>query len=133
VLRQNGFFSLRQTCRGAKAAAKRFRIPAADATAADSLRSPSRSKSTFRPGLDDGVQLKLRNQGEPSTDGGPRGDFYCAISVEEHKIFTRKGRDLLVDCRISPAEAALDAKSASRRSTAAKNSWCRRALSPATS
>jgi molecular chaperone GrpE (heat shock protein)/endogenous inhibitor of DNA gyrase (YacG/DUF329 family) len=51
--------------------------------------------------------LKLRNQGEPSTDGGPRGDFYCVISVEEHKIFTRKGRDLLVDCRISPAEAAL--------------------------
>jgi len=29
------------------------------------------------------------------------------ISVKEHKIFTRKGRDLLVDCRVSPVEAVM--------------------------
>jgi DnaJ-class molecular chaperone len=107
VLRQNGFFSLRQTCPRCKGRGKTISNPCRGCDGGGLAPKSVEIEVNVPAGLDDGVQLKLRNQGEPSTDGGPRGDFYCVISVEEHKIFTRKGRDLLVDCRISPAEAAL--------------------------
>lgn len=107
VLRQNGFFSLRQTCPRCKGRGKTISNPCRGCDGGGLAPKSVEIEVNVPAGLDDGVQLKLRNQGEPSTDGGPRGDFYCVISVKEHKIFTRKGRDLLVDCRISPAEAAL--------------------------
>ena len=107
VLRQNGFFSLRQTCPRCQGRGKTIANPCRACDGGGLAPKSVEIEVAVPAGLEDGVQLKLRGQGEPSTEGGPRGDFYCVISVKEHKIFTRKGRDLLVDCRVSPAEAVM--------------------------
>lgn len=62
------------------------------------------------PGVEDGMRLKVRGEGEPSPDGGPPGDCYCFIRVREHHIFQRDGRMLIVHLPISYTQAALGAQ-----------------------
>ncbi len=107
VIRQNGFFSLRQPCPRCNGRGKTIPSPCRSCDGGGLAMKSIDVEVKIPPGVDDGTQLKLRDQGEPSTEGGPRGDLYCVISVKEHKVFTRKGRDLLVDCHLTPAEAAL--------------------------
>ncbi len=58
-------------------------------------------------GVEDSMELRVPGEGEPSTEGGRRGDLLCSISVAEHAQFTRHGRDLLVELSLSPAQAVL--------------------------
>jgi molecular chaperone DnaJ len=36
------------------------------------------------PGVDNGLRLKLRNEGEAGFGGGPSGDLYVVVHVKEH-------------------------------------------------
>ena len=58
-------------------------------------------------GVDDGQYLRLEGRGEPGPNGGPPGDLYVVIGVEEHPIFERHERDLFCKTVISLAIAAL--------------------------
>ncbi len=58
-------------------------------------------------GVETGMEVRMRGEGEPSTEGGSRGDLLCAIEVTEHPQFTRNGRDLLVELSLSAAQGAL--------------------------
>lgn len=60
-------------------------------------------------GVDNGTQLRLAGEGEPSPDGGPPGDCYCFISVKQHKLFERDGRHLILRLPITFTQAALGA------------------------
>jgi molecular chaperone DnaJ len=46
------------------------------------------------PGVETGMQLQLRNQGELGDRGAPRGNLRIRISVSEHPIFERRHNDL---------------------------------------
>ena len=58
-------------------------------------------------GVDTGTRLRLRNEGEAGTNGGPNGDLYVFISVDEDKTFRRQGQDLVLTREISFVKAAL--------------------------
>jgi len=60
-------------------------------------------------GVDDGMQVRLQGEGEPSAHGGPPGDCYCLIRVRRHRIFERDGSDLFVQMPISYTQAVLGA------------------------
>ena len=47
------------------------------------------------------------SEGEPSPNGGPRGDCYCFITVKEHSLFQREGAHLVVRMPIAYSQAAL--------------------------
>ncbi len=61
-------------------------------------------------GADNGSYIKKIGFGEASRNGGPSGDLYIAINVEESKIFKRKNFDLYVEVPISFTTAALGGK-----------------------
>lgn len=61
-------------------------------------------------GVDDGMQVRLTGEGQPSPDGGPQGDCYCYISLRKHPLFDRNGSELHVQVPISFTQAALGAK-----------------------
>ena len=61
------------------------------------------------PGIDDGMQVRLQGEGEPSLAGGPRGDCLVAVRVKPHKLFQRDGRHLVLQMPISYTQAALGA------------------------
>lgn len=60
-------------------------------------------------GIDDGVQIRLRGEGEAGHNGGAPGDLYVLIRVRLHKIFRRAGNDILYTLPINMAQAALGA------------------------
>jgi len=60
-------------------------------------------------GVDDGMQVRVQGEGEPSPQGGPPGDLYCFISVRRHKLFQRDGRNLILQFPITYSQASLGA------------------------
>ncbi|QDU60679.1 Chaperone protein DnaJ [Planctomycetes bacterium Pan216] len=62
------------------------------------------------PGVDSGMRLRVRGQGEPGQPGAPPGDLYVHVTVNSHKLFERDGRDLICRVPISYPQAALGAE-----------------------
>jgi DnaJ-class molecular chaperone len=61
-------------------------------------------------GIDEGKQIRLRGQGQPSPSGGPAGDALVTVRFEKHGLFRIDGRDLRLDLPIALYEAVLGAK-----------------------
>jgi molecular chaperone DnaJ len=61
-------------------------------------------------GVDSGNRLRLRGEGESGFNGGPPGDLYVVLQVDEDKEFERQGQDLLLLREISFVQAALGGK-----------------------
>lgn len=58
-------------------------------------------------GIDNDQMIKLSNQGDVGSKGGPRGDLYVAVRVMPHTLFTREGFDIYFEMPITFAQAAL--------------------------
>ena len=61
-------------------------------------------------GVDSESRLRISGEGEAGARGGPPGDLYVFIHVEEHPFFEREGSDLLCKIHISFSQAALGAQ-----------------------
>jgi molecular chaperone DnaJ len=53
------------------------------------------------------MPLRLSGEGEAGERGGPAGDLYVVVSVDEHQRFARDGADLHVEVPISVFSAML--------------------------
>lgn len=62
------------------------------------------------PGIDTGMRLRIRGEGEEGRNGGPPGDLYLVIEVEEDPVFKRQGDDLHVRVEVPFPIAALGGK-----------------------
>lgn len=59
------------------------------------------------PGVDDGTQIRLSNEGEPGRRNGPPGDLYVVLTVKPHEFFKRRNSDIILEVSINVAQAAL--------------------------
>src|SRR5258708_941556 len=57
------------------------------------------------PGVDNGQQLRLSNEGEAGVQGGPPGNLYVLLQVSEHERFKRDEDDIIYDLPINFAQA----------------------------
>ncbi|MER3418715.1 MAG: molecular chaperone DnaJ [Chloroflexota bacterium] len=62
------------------------------------------------PGIDDGHQIRLSNEGEVGPRGGPPGSLYVAVHVTPHPVLRREGTELYAEVDVSIAQAALGTK-----------------------
>jgi molecular chaperone DnaJ len=58
-------------------------------------------------GIDNGQNVRIRDKGEPGTNGGPRGDLLVEVVVERHPIFQRQDMNIFSTVPVSFAVAAL--------------------------
>ena len=58
-------------------------------------------------GIDNGQSIRIRDKGEPGTNGGPRGDLLVEVTVSRHPIFTRQDMNIFSTAPITFAQAAL--------------------------
>ncbi|HLJ67998.1 MAG TPA: molecular chaperone DnaJ [Chloroflexota bacterium] len=58
-------------------------------------------------GVDRGQQIRLAGEGEIGPKGGPPGDLYVVLDVEEHETFKRDGYDIYYELPLTVAQAAL--------------------------
>jgi molecular chaperone DnaJ len=61
-------------------------------------------------GIDEGHQMRLTGEGEAGPRGGPAGNLYVAVHVEEHPSLRRDGTELYHTLSLSLTQAALGAR-----------------------
>ena len=59
------------------------------------------------PGIDEGHQIRLSNEGEAGPRGGAAGSLYVAVHVQPHPALKRDGSELYYEAQVSIAQAAL--------------------------
>jgi molecular chaperone DnaJ len=64
-------------------------------------------KLTIPPGVDTGTRLRVSNEGDAGQRGGPAGDLYVYLFVQEDPEFRRDGINVLSDLKISYLQAIL--------------------------
>jgi molecular chaperone DnaJ len=104
---QQGFFSIAKTCGKCNGHGQIITSPCASCDGAGARRVTYTVNVKIPAGVDTGSRLKLRGEGEVGANGGPAGDLYVLLDVEEHPIFVRDGHDLVCDVPLSFAQAAL--------------------------
>jgi curved DNA-binding protein len=62
---------------------------------------------TIPAGVTDGQRIRLAGQGGRGSDGAGNGDLYLIVRVAPHPRYRLDGRDLYVELRLAPWEAAL--------------------------
>ncbi len=60
-------------------------------------------------GVVDGQRIRLAGEGGRGSGGAPSGDLFLRVRLKPHPRFRVEGRDLYVDVRVAPWEAALGA------------------------
>lgn len=58
-------------------------------------------------GVEDGVRIQLRGQGDAGDHGSPAGDLYIHLYVEPHPLFQRMGNDILYSLDLTFPQVAL--------------------------
>lgn len=74
------------------------------------VRRTARIKVQVPAGVDEGQSVRVRGQGCAGSNGGPAGDLLVEISIKPHPLFRRDGADVLCECPITFAQAALGAE-----------------------
>ena len=72
-----------------------------------SVRGKRKISVRIPAGIDDGSNIRVSREGNPSSSGGPPGDLYVVVHVEQDARFYREGTEIVVDQHISFPQAAL--------------------------
>ena len=107
VIYQQGFLSIRRTCAQCGGAGQVARKACPQCRGQGYTTSPDKLKVSIPAGVDNGTRLRLSAKGQAGANGGPPGDLYVFIKVEEHPIFERRDKDLHCTIPVNVAQAAL--------------------------
>ena len=107
VRMQQGFFSIQQTCPKCRGSGKMISEPCPACHGAARIKKQKTLSVKIPAGVDEGDRIRLSDEGEPGTNGGPPGDLYVQVRVKPHPVFQRDHDDLHCEMPISFATAAL--------------------------
>lgn len=71
------------------------------------IRSKKNISVQIPPGVEDDLKLRVAGEGEAGLNGGPSGNLYLIIHVQEHPLFIRNGRNIHLTVPISYTQAVL--------------------------
>ncbi len=61
-------------------------------------------------GVSDGMELRISNAGHAGRAGGPAGDLYVSVRVDDDQVFERHGQDVFAILDVPLVQAALGAR-----------------------
>lgn len=105
-----GFFSMSTTCHYCDGSGQKVVNPCSDCKGNGRIKEKRRVKINIPAGVDSGMRLRMTGYGDAGEGGGPPGDLFVFIDVEEHEFFHREEDDIILELPISFAEAALGTK-----------------------
>ncbi len=107
---QQGFFAVSRTCPSCHGEGKVIKESCAECRGQGRIERAHTIEVAIPAGVDNGMRLRVGNEGEPGENGGPPGDLYVFIEVKEHAFFERRGADLYCNIPVTVAQAALGAE-----------------------
>ena len=107
VRRQQGFFSVQQTCSACHGQGVVIEDPCPDCHGQGRIEKSRTLAVKVPAGVDTGDRIRLSGEGEAGQAGGPPGDLYVEIRVRPHAVFERDGANLSCKVPLSFPTAAL--------------------------
>lgn len=107
VRMQQGFFQVQQTCPTCRGRGKSISDPCRACHGQGRVEKTRTLSVKVPPGVDTGDRIRLSGEGEAGPEGGPPGDLFVQMSVKQHNIFERDGKNLYCEVPITFVDAAL--------------------------
>lgn len=96
-----------QTCPDCRGTGKIIKEKCPDCYGTGYITSKKRINVSIPAGIDNGQSVRIRDKGEPGTNGGPRGDLLVEVMVSPNPNFERHGTDVVSNAPMSYAKAVL--------------------------
>jgi len=107
VRMQQGFFSVQQPCPQCRGAGSTVSDPCRPCGGTGKAQGHKTISVKVPGGVDNGDRIRLSGEGETGQSGGPAGDLYVNVVVNDHPIFTREENNLYCEVPIDFVIAAL--------------------------
>jgi molecular chaperone DnaJ len=107
VVQSQGFFRLQTVCPACQGEGKVVRDKCADCSGSGMDIESQTLEVKIPAGIDNGMQMCLRGEGDIGPENGPRGDLYIDVNVKPHPLFEREGLHLICRVPITFTQAAL--------------------------
>ena len=98
VRAQQGFFTIERGCPTCGGRGQTIKDPCTGCAGQGRVQKDRSLNVNIPAGVETGTRIRLAGEGEAGLRGGPSGDLYIFIHVDEHEIFEREGQNLF--CRI---------------------------------
>jgi molecular chaperone DnaJ len=107
VIRSQGFFQVSTTCTRCSGSGQIITDPCTDCHGEGLINRSKKVSVRIPAGVDTGSRMRLSGEGEGGRRGGPSGDLYVVIHVDEHEYFQRDGQTIYLRLPVSMVRAAL--------------------------
>lgn len=107
VRSSQGFFSIERVCPTCQGRGEVISDPCTDCRGSGRTSQEKTLSVNIPAGIEDGVRIRVGNEGEAGARGGPSGDLYIFLSISPHDFFQRNGADIYCNVPISFTTAAL--------------------------
>lgn len=107
VVMRQGFISMSRPCGRCRGEGSVLAKPCAACDGQGLVEAEKRIRLKVPAGINEGQRVRVAGEGHAGWQGGPPGDLYAAIAVEEHEYFERDGADLHVALPVSFPQVAL--------------------------
>ena len=104
---QQGFFTMAQTCPHCRGAGSKIADPCTVCKGEGQVVRERELEVSIPAGVDRGSRLRLTGEGEHGRHGGPAGDLYVVLEVDEHQRFRRDGAEVASEEELTYAQAVL--------------------------
>jgi len=104
---QQGFFTVMRTCGNCRGSGQVVRDPCTKCHGEGRIQRERTIEVRIPPGVDTHTRLRIPGEGEAGENGGPPGDLFVLLQVEEHPFFERRNADLYCTIPVNIAQAAL--------------------------
>jgi molecular chaperone DnaJ len=104
---QQGFLTVARPCPNCRGTGKTIAKPCQTCRGAGRVARDRKLTVKIPPGIATGQRLRLHAEGEHGSAGGPPGDLYVVVHVQEHQFFHREGDDLFCELPIGFPTLAL--------------------------
>ncbi len=110
VRTSRGFFTMETACPHCHGEGTSIPEPCTSCNGQGRISQKVRVSFTIPSGVDSGMTLRVRGDGEAGMRGGERGDLLIRFEMEEHQQFKREGNDIYFEESITYPMAALGAR-----------------------
>ncbi len=107
VRAQQGFFTVERTCPTCSGAGQIIKDPCKVCHGQGRVEKEKSLSVNIPAGVETGTRIRLAGEGEAGMRGGPAGDLYIFIEVNQHKLFERDATNLFCRVPVSITSAAL--------------------------
>ncbi|HOK55933.1 MAG TPA: molecular chaperone DnaJ [bacterium] len=107
VIKSSGFITIAQTCPKCRGEGEILSDPCPNCRGTGRIRNMHKILVKIPAGIESGMSLRLKGQGDIGLNKGERGDLYVTVFIEKDPLFERKEENIYLEVPITVTQAVL--------------------------